>query len=272
MGRPWASRWDSRATSSSSTARHSRLPRPVGEDRWRFVERHKTGDAQPRCDRDEDRQRTAYHESDHALVGMLTEGADPVRKISIIPRGRALGVTFQSPENDRYGYSADYLKGRLIGSLGGRAAELLIYGDLTTGAESDLEQATRIARAMAGRWGMSDAVGPVSVLPGPNDEPMLFPGVAQPSERTRELVDSEARRILEECADAALAQLREHREQLEALARALLEREPVYAYAFEGVRHDAGNPLGLLRATVDFALVHPQLGGPLRDYLKALGV
>ena len=186
----------------------------------------------------DERERTAYHESGHALLGMLQPGADPVRKISIIPRGRALGVTFQSPESDRYGYSADYLKGRLIGSLGGRAAELLIYGDLTTGAESDLEQATMIARAMAGRWGMSDAVGPVSVLPGPNDEPTLFPGVAQPSERTRELVDSEARRILEECADAALVQLRDHREQLEALTRALLEHETLDeadAYRIAGV-------------------------------------
>jgi cell division protease FtsH len=185
-----------------------------------------------------ERERTAYHESGHALLGMLQPGADPVRKISIIPRGRALGVTFQSPESDRYGYSADYLRGRLIGSLGGRAAELLIYGDLTTGAESDLEQATRIARMMAGRWGMSDAVGPVSVLPGPNDEPTLFPGVAQPSERTRELVDGEARRILDECADAALVQLREHRDQLEALTRALLEHETLDeadAYRIAGI-------------------------------------
>jgi cell division protease FtsH len=186
----------------------------------------------------DERERTAYHESGHALLGMLQPGADPVRKISIIPRGRALGVTFQSPSTDRYGYSSDYLKGRLVGSLGGRAAELLIYGDLTTGAESDLEQATRIARAMAGRWGMSDAVGPVSVLPGPNDEPTLFPGVAQPSERTRELVDSEARRILEECAEVALSQLKEHREQLEALTRALLEHETLDeadAYRIAGV-------------------------------------
>jgi cell division protease FtsH len=185
-----------------------------------------------------ERERTAYHESGHALLGMLQPGADPVRKISIIPRGRALGVTFQSPENDRYGYSADYLRGRLIGSLGGRAAELLIYGDMTTGAESDLEQATRIARMMAGRWGMSDVVGPVSVLPGPNDEPTLFPGVAQPAESTRELVDGEARRILEECADAALVQLREHRDQLEALTRALLEHETLDeadAYRIAGI-------------------------------------
>ena len=107
---------------------------------------------------------------------MLIAGSDPVRKISIIPRGRALGVTFQSPDADRYGYSADYLRGRLIGALGGRAAEQIIYDDQTTGAESDLEQATRLARLMIGRWGMSQGIGPVTVLSGPNDEPRLFPG------------------------------------------------------------------------------------------------
>ena len=186
----------------------------------------------------EERERTAYHESGHALLGMLQPGADPVRKISIIPRGRALGVTFQSPAADRYGYTAEYLRGRLVGALGGRAAEQLIYGDMTTGAESDLEQATRIARQMAGRWGMSERIGPVSVLPGPNDEPTLFPGAGDASERTRELVDEEVRRILEECERAALAQLEAHRDQLEALARALLEHETldeIDAYRIAGI-------------------------------------
>jgi len=186
----------------------------------------------------EERERTAYHESGHALLGMLQPGADPVRKISIIPRGRALGVTFQSPAADRYGYTAEYLRGRLVGALGGRAAEQLIYGDMTTGAESDLEQATRIARQMAGRWGMSERIGPVSVLPGPNDEPTLFPGAGDASERTRELVDEEVRRILEECERAALAQLEAHRDQLEALTRALLEHETldeIDAYRIAGI-------------------------------------
>jgi cell division protease FtsH len=186
----------------------------------------------------EERERTAYHESGHALLGMLHPGADPVRKISIIPRGRALGVTFQSPATDRYGYTAEYLRGRLIGSLGGRAAEQLVYGDMTTGAESDLEQATRIARQMAGRWGMSERIGPVSVLPGPNDEPTLFPGAGESSERTRQLVDEEVRRILEECERAALAQLESHRDQLEALTRALLEHETLDeadAYRIAGI-------------------------------------
>jgi cell division protease FtsH len=173
-----------------------------------------------------ERERTAYHESGHALLGMLQPGADPVRKVSIVPRGRALGVTFQSPEADRYGYENAYLRGRIIGALGGRAAEELVYGDVTTGAESDLEQVTRIARQMVGRWGMSDAVGPVSVLPGPADEPLLFPGSpGTVSEQTRERVDVEVRRIIDECYDSALGLLRENRERLDALAHALLERE-----------------------------------------------
>jgi cell division protease FtsH len=173
-----------------------------------------------------ERERTAYHESGHALLGMLLPGADPVRKISIIPRGRALGVTFQAPDADRYGYGIEYLRGRIVGALGGRAAEETVYGDFTTGAESDLEQVTGIARRMVGRWGMSEAIGPVSVLPGPADEPLLFPGQGgQASATTMELVDSEVRRIVEECYAEALRLLGDHREQLEALAHALLERE-----------------------------------------------
>jgi cell division protease FtsH len=110
-----------------------------------------------------ERRRTAYHEGGHALLGMIQPGADPVRKVSIIPRGRPLGVTLSTP--DRYGYDAAYLRGRIIGALGGMAAEDLVFGVTTTGAENDLEQATRIARSMVGRWGMSDRIGPVSVLP-----------------------------------------------------------------------------------------------------------
>jgi cell division protease FtsH len=173
-----------------------------------------------------ERERTAYHESGHAVLGMLQPGADPVRKISIVPRGRALGVTFQSPSADRYGYDRDYLKGRIIGALGGRAAEEIVYGDVTTGAESDLEQVTRIARQMVGRWGMSDRIGLVSVLPGPQDEPTFFPGTnGGPSEATRELVDEEVRRIVEECYRSAVEQLHANRERLESLARTLLEHE-----------------------------------------------
>jgi cell division protease FtsH len=157
---------------------------------------------------------------------MLEPGADPVRKVSIVPRGRALGVTFQSPDTDRYGYDAGYLRGRIIGALGGRAAEQIVYGNVTTGAESDLEHVTSIARQMVGRWGMSKVIGMVSVLPGPNDEPMFFPGTnGGPSEHTRELVDQEVRAIIDECYDLAVNRLQENRDRLEALTQALLEHE-----------------------------------------------
>ncbi|MDQ3858848.1 MAG: ATP-dependent zinc metalloprotease FtsH [Actinomycetota bacterium] len=174
----------------------------------------------------QERRRTAYHEGGHAILGMLQPGADPVRKVSIVPRGRALGVTLQSPETDRYGYGAAYLRGRIIGALGGRAAEELVFGDVTTGAESDLEQVTRVARQMVGRWGMSEAVGKVSVLPRPEEESaLLLAGGTRVSDETLELVDAEVRRIVDECYDEAIEQLRENRHRLDDLAAALLEHE-----------------------------------------------
>jgi cell division protease FtsH len=190
----------------------------------------------------EDRRRTAYHEAGHALVGMLTPGADPVRKISIVPRGHALGVTFQSPDADRYSYSASYLRGRIAGSLAGRAAEELVYGEVTTGAENDLEQATGIARQMVGRWGMSDKVGAMSVLPDPRREQPLGLGGDGTSPATRELVETEARRILDQGYDQALETLRDNRHRLDALVEALLRTETLDAadaYRAAGVPYPA---------------------------------
>ena len=184
----------------------------------------------------EERRRTAYHESGHALLGMLQPGADPVRKISIIPRGQALGVTYQSPAADRYGYGETYLRGRLIGMLGGRAAEILIYGETTTGPESDLEQATSIARQMVGRWGMSEEVGAISAFPRSGGDNYVPAG--ELSQHTLEKIDEEIRRIISECAEEARRQLTEHREQLDNLAQTLLERETLDeadAYAAAGI-------------------------------------
>ena len=187
----------------------------------------------------EERERTAYHESGHALLGMLTPGADPVRKISIIPRGQALGVTFQAPQADRYDYSVAYLRGRITGALGGRAAEEVVYGDVTTGAESDLEHASDIARQMAGRWGMSPVIGPITVLPPQGQEsPYGLDGVAP---ATKELVDTEARKIIEECYQQALTTLRGNRDRLDRLAHTLLDHETLdedQAYAAAGVSQD----------------------------------
>ncbi len=184
-----------------------------------------------------DRERTAYHESGHALVGMLTPGADPVRKISIIPRGQALGVTLSTPEADRYGYEREELRGRIMVALGGRAAERVVYGETTTGAESDIQQLTQIARGMVGRWGMSDAIGPVAVAEGRQDG-MLLPGASPVSEATQRLVDDEVRRIVDEAEHDTVILLERERPRLEALARALLERETLdqaEAYEIAGV-------------------------------------
>jgi cell division protease FtsH len=190
----------------------------------------------------DERRRTAYHEAGHALLGMLTPGADPVRKISIVPRGHALGVTFQSPDADRYSYSASYLRGRIAGMLAGRAAEELIYDDVTTGAENDLEQATGIAKQMVGRWGMSEKVGLMTVLPDPRREQPLGFGGDGTSPATQELIETEARHILDQGHDQALATLRANRQRLDALVETLLRTETLDAadaYRAAGVPYPA---------------------------------
>ncbi len=168
----------------------------------------------------EERRRTAYHESGHALLGMLEPGADPVRKISIIPRGRALGVTLSTPDTDRYGYDENYLRGRIVGSLGGMAAEDLVFGVVTTGAESDLQTSTHLARMMVGRWGMSKRIGPVQILPEEGD-----PRAAGVSEGMLDVVAEEVRALVDQCHQRALELLQENRWRLDSLADRLLEKE-----------------------------------------------
>jgi cell division protease FtsH len=171
----------------------------------------------------EDRRRTAYHEGGHALVGMLTEGADPVRKVSIIPRGLALGVTFAAPEGDRFNYRGPEVEAKIKVALGGRAAEEVVFGETSTGAESDIQQLTDIARQMVGRWGMSSAIGPVAVIPRDSAGPFL-PGAAEVSPDTQTLVDEEVRRIVEAAQKQVVALLK-NRSKLDSLATALLEHE-----------------------------------------------
>jgi len=172
-----------------------------------------------------DRERTAYHESGHALLGLLVPGSDPVHRVSIVPRGMALGVTYQLPVDDRTSYSEDYLRARITSALGGRAAERLVYGVVTTGAENDLHQVTEIARRMVMRWGMSEKLGPISFVT-PQDEGLPSAFQRQPySEGTSELVDAEVRRIVEECHHEADRLLALHRDKLDALAHALLKAE-----------------------------------------------
>jgi cell division protease FtsH len=187
-----------------------------------------------------ERRRTAYHEAGHALLGMLQPGADPVRKVSIIPRGRALGVTLSTPESDRYGYDANYLRGRIIGALGGMAAEQEIFNIVTTGAENDLEMVTRIARSMVGRWGMSERIGTLSVLPAEGD-----PRMAGVSDGLLDAVDEEVRRITDECYAEARRLLRENRAKLDAIVAQLLIHESLdepEIYAAAGIERPAVTP------------------------------
>ena len=176
----------------------------------------------------EERERVAYHEAGHAILGLVVPGADPVTRVTITPRGQSLGVTYQRPEDDRYNFSEGYLRGRIVGALGGRAAEELVYGDRTTGAENDLQQVTRMAYGMVTRWGMSDTIGPVALAS--SEGQFLGGGGALPrekpySEATAEAIDRAARQIIDECYREALRLLTEHRAELDALAAALMEHE-----------------------------------------------
>ena len=184
------------------------------------------------------RRRTAYHEAGHALAGMLIPGADPVRKVSIIPRGSALGVTLAGPETDRFSYVDSELNAAIRVLLAGRAAEELVFGGLTSGAESDLEQLTRLARYMVGRWGMSPAVGMMTVLDIDNR------GDASP--QSLATLDAEVKRIGDEAYADVLALLGAHRERLDALAEALLVNETLDAagaYAAAGLAGPSVSPL-----------------------------
>ncbi|MFB6543373.1 ATP-dependent zinc metalloprotease FtsH [Streptomyces virginiae] len=198
------------------------------------LEKVQLGAERPLVMPEEERRRTAYHESGHALLGMLQPGADPVRKITIVPRGRALGVTLSTPDADRYAYTEPYLRGRIIGALGGMAAEHVVYDVITTGAENDLEQVTNIVRGMVGRWGMSERIGRLTAIPSDGQGPYGLS--AAPA--TLDAVDHEMRRIVDECYLEACRLLREHRPQLDALAQALLANETLdepAAYAAAGI-------------------------------------
>jgi cell division protease FtsH len=186
---------------------------------------------------DRDKRSTAYHEIGHALVGWLTPGTDPVHKVTIIPRGRALGVTQSLPEEDRVSVTESQLVARLSVLMGGRAAERLIYNDLSTGAASDLDQATRLARRMVTQWGMSKRLGPVSFKLS-DEHPFLGREISEArdhSEHTAQVIDEEVSRILREADDRAIQVLTDHRDELERLTDALVEREVLNAIEIESM-------------------------------------
>ena len=175
----------------------------------------------------EQKRRTAYHESGHAIVNFLLPGTDPVVKISIIPRGRALGLTAMVPAEDRLAYTRDELLSRLAGMLGGRAADMIVFGEKTTGASNDIEAATNLARKMVCEWGMSEKLGPLALG---HKEEMVFLGKElgtqkNYSEETAEVIDREVKDLVEGGLQRALAVLGANRDKLESLAQTLLERE-----------------------------------------------
>jgi cell division protease FtsH len=176
---------------------------------------------------DEDKRITAYHEGGHALVALLTEGSDPVHKVTIIPRGMALGVTQTLPPEDRYNLTRTQIRAMIEHAMGGRAAEALVFGHLSTGAANDLQQATRMARQMVCQYGMSDRLGPVSY--GDDDHDIFlgrdFVARKDYSEKKAEQIDEEVSELLNDLYDSALELLRSNRATLDRIAEALLERE-----------------------------------------------
>lgn len=187
-----------------------------------------------------ERKRTAVHESGHALTALRLENADPVRQVTIIPRGRALGVTEQLPTEDRHNYPEDYLQTRLAVLLGGRCAEKLMFDNVSTGAANDLEQATRLARMMVAQWGMSEKIGPVHFHIG-SEHPFLGYELTQEkdySESTARTIDAEVRRIIIAAEELCSRTLADNRQQLDSLAEALLEHETLDKPAIDALLND----------------------------------
>ncbi len=191
----------------------------------------------------QERRAVAYHEAGHTIVARLTPGADPVQKVTIAPHGRALGVTEQRPDEDRRNYTRDYLLGRLAVMLGGRAAEEIVFGQPTTGAESDLKAATDLARRMVGLWGMSDDLGPVSYGVGETD-PFLGRELAAPrefAEATAARIDTAVAGLLEQARTTASELLQRHRAALDAVAAELIACEAINARRLDEILVETGN-------------------------------
>src|ERR1700680_3611642 len=198
------------------------------------------GAERPLVLRDEDLNVVAYHEGGHALTGLLTENVDPVTKVTIVPRGQALGVTQYTPLDDRYNYSKEFLESQLVTALGGRAAEEVAIGRITTGAENDLQRVTAIARQMVARWGMSDRLGTISF--SEREDPFagtaLATGSREYSENTATIIDEEVNRIVKRAYDCAVSLLTAHRETLDGIAHSLRLHETLDARQLRAIIED----------------------------------
>lgn len=176
-----------------------------------------------------EKEMTAYHEAGHALLAWLYPELDPVHKVTIIPRGRALGVTQLVPEEERYNMGERRLHSHLAFAMGGRAAEKLVFNEYSAGAESDLKQATQTARRMVGHWGMSDRVGPVAFRQG-EEHPFLGKEMHENrefSEETARIIDEEVQRFLREAERDAIEMLKQNRDKLDAIVHELMEKEAI---------------------------------------------
>jgi cell division protease FtsH len=185
----------------------------------------------------EGKRRTAYHEAGHALVSWLIPECDPPQKVSIIPRGQALGVTFNIPEEERYHQGTDYFKARLVLCMGGRAADRHMYKQPFAGHENDLKQATRLARYMVTHWGMSDRLGPMSFRIG-EEHVFLGKEIQEPrdfSEETAFIIDEEVQRLLREADQRAYELLESHRADLDRLVEALLQKEELHKEEIDAI-------------------------------------
>jgi len=191
---------------------------------------------------DEDLNVIAYHEGGHTLAGLLSEHADPVSKVTIVPRGQALGVTMSTPLDDRYNYSKEYLLTQIVYALGGRAAEQIAIGRITTGAENDLQRVTAIARQMVTRWGMSERLGTISF--SERQSPFLSIGEtgapSDYSETTAELIDDEVDRIVCMCYERTLELLSTHRTTLDRIAQELRRQETIDARQLQQILEETG--------------------------------
>jgi cell division protease FtsH len=191
---------------------------------------------------EEDLRVVAYHEGGHALTGLLSEYADPVTKVTIVPRGQALGVTMSTPLDDRYNYSKEYLLTQIVTALGGRAAEQVAIGHITTGAENDLQRVTALARQMVIRWGMSEKLGTVSF--SERSSPFMIGGdsgaPSDYSETTAEMIDDEVDRIVRACYAHAVELLTTHRLTLARIAEELRRNEVVDAQQLKAIMEETG--------------------------------
>jgi cell division protease FtsH len=191
----------------------------------------------------EDKRRTAYHETGHAVLAWLMPEADKPMKVSIVPRGRTGGVNLIAPDEDRYHHGLDYFRARLVTLMGGRAIERLIYGQPFAGVEMDLKQATKLARYMVTHWGMSDRLGPISLRVG-EEHVFLGKEIQEPrdySESTAAVVDEEVQRILREADETAYNLLASHRDQIERLVEALMQREELLREEIDQIIQENNN-------------------------------